>query len=190
MKWAWLSHTRPDVQYEVSQLAHVVKDLLLKNPAKKIKFLSLVLQYTFDSPGEVSNSKSDFQSIRVVGFLDAFIANNYDNSTQLGFILFIVDKYNRVVPVNFKSYKGQKSFQSVLACESIAFGDIFDREVSLENELNWIHPGYKTPTCLLIDSKSLFGVISKDLRTSIYRLMLDNVATKEAFTRDEISDIG
>lgn len=73
--------------------------------------------------------------------------------------------------------------------ELIAFSDLFDVAATLSSELGGFYAG-KIPVMLLTDSKALFDVISKVLRTSEKRTMLDIAAERDGFCDMEISDIG
>lgn len=46
MKLAWLFHTRPDVQYEVSHFVQVTEDMFIKDPQLHLKRLNNTVQYS------------------------------------------------------------------------------------------------------------------------------------------------
>ena len=79
--------------------------------------------------------KLDLTSLRIIGFSDASFAGNRDFSIQLGYIIFIGDNTDRVIPVFSKSYKARHVTRFVIGAELIAFSDIFtmQRILSLLN---------------------------------------------------------
>ena len=76
-----------------------------------------------------------------------------------------------------------------MAGEVIAFSDLFDVAAVLAAELQALI-GVKVPVQHLMDSKSLFDVISKGSRNFEKRMMLDIAAAREGFRDEGISDIG
>lgn len=98
MKLPWLANTRPDCQFEISQLEQVTNERFDKEIPSLIRRLNKATNYAVKIPA------LDHDSVRVVGFADASFANNLYLSSQLGHIFFLVDKDNRAAPVSFKSY--------------------------------------------------------------------------------------
>lgn len=142
-----------------------------------------------DHPIGITIPRLDKRSLRIVGFSDASFANNHNLSTQLGHIVFLMDKSNAAAPISFKSYKARRIVRSAMSGEVIAFSDMFDIAITLSVELSDIL-GYRVPVQLMTDSKSLFDIISKGSRTSEKRMMLDIAAAREGFRDKAISDIG
>ncbi len=131
----------------------------------------------------------DFDTLRVVGYSDASFAGNQDLTSQLVYIIFIVDVDGNAPPIHFKSYKLSRVTRSVMAAEAIAFRDMFDAAHTLTTELSSLLDR-KVPATLLTDSKSLFDVISEGTRTSEKRVMIDIAAAREGYMLGDISDIG
>jgi len=189
MKLAWLANTRPDCLYDISQLAQVTAKRFEENRYEIIRQLNKALKYAVDNPISLRIPKLDRETLRVVGYSDASFANNYDLSTQLGVICFLVDGDENCVPIHFKSYKSKRVVRSAMAGEVIAFSDLFDVAAALASELEVLYKR-KIPVQLLTDSKCLFDVISKGSRTTGKRMQLDIAAAREGFGTKVISDIG
>lgn len=189
MKLAWLSNSRPDCLFQISQLAQVTENAYERNRREIIKRLNKSIAYAIKSRTTLKVRKLRKDSLRIVGFSDASFANNHDFSTQLGYILFLADDSSSVVPILFKSYKARRVTRSAMSGEVIAFSDLFDAAAALAAELKNIL-NQTIPVQLLTDSKSLFDVISKGSRTSEKRTMLDVAAAREGFRDRVISDIG
>lgn len=189
MRLAWLANTRPDCQFEISQLAQVTENRFEADRSSFIRRLNKATRYATENFVSLKIPKLDASTARVVGFADASFANNDDLSTQLGHICLLVDDSNRSVPIHFKSYKSKRIVRSAMAGEVIAFSDLFDVAATLSAELGDLL-GRKIPVQLLTDSKSLFDVISKGSRTSEKRTMLDIAAAREGSRDKVISDIG
>lgn len=189
MKLAWLANTRPDCQFEISQLAQVTEERFSIERSSIIRRLNKATKFAVDNQVSLRVPQLDVDSLRVVGFSDASFANNYDLSTQLGHIMFLADKTGKSVPIHFKSYKSRRVVRSAMAGEVIAFSDLFDVAAALSSELKLLLDR-EVPVHLFTDSKSLFDVISKGSRTSEKRTMLDIAAAREGFRDKVISDIG
>lgn len=62
----------------------------------------------------MSIPKLDSQWIRIIGFSNVSFANNRGNLTQIDFIAFIVDKYDKGVPVQLNRIKLKDLFDLYL----------------------------------------------------------------------------
>lgn len=190
MKLAWLAHSRPDVLYEVSQLAQVTREYFEEERRTVIRRVNKVIAFVKSKPLAISFPKLDKDTLQVVGISDASFSSNLDSTSQLGYLVFLADARGSASPIFFKSYKARRVTRSVIGAELIAFSDMFDAAFSLAEELRTIHPKLGVPVKLYTDSKSLFDVISKGSKTAEKRLMLDIACAREGFRRHDISDIG
>ena len=78
MRATWLSNTRPDLQFEISQLAQVTENRFKEDAAAQLKRLNNVVRHAHDNIAHLSFPNLDLNSIRIVGYSDAAFANNYD----------------------------------------------------------------------------------------------------------------
>ena len=189
MKLAWLANTRPDLQLAISQLAQVTQARFDTNAKTYVKNLNSAIRYAHDNAASLRFPKIERSSIGLVGFSDAAYANNHDLTSQLGRIVLIMDDSNKTIPISFKSYKSRRVTRSVLSAEVIAFADLFDDAMAIRSQMEHALQ-QPVPMHLMTDSKSLFDIISKGSRTSEKRVMLDIHATRQAYQRQEISNIG
>lgn len=79
----------------------------------------------------------DMSSAKVVGFSDAFLNTNVDNTTELGYTTFIKNGLIKSVPIHFKSYKTCHIVQSVLEDALIALTNIFDTVIARRTKLTF-----------------------------------------------------
>lgn len=172
-----------------SQLAQVTEYVYNAQRAVVLRRLNEATRCAVDHHHGIDILRIGRFFLRVVGFSDASFATNYDLTTQLGHIVFLVDKRNAAEPFSFKSYKARRVVRSAMSGEVIAFNDMFDIAIALSEELQII-VGYPLPVQLLTDSKSLFDIISKGSRTSKKQTMLDIAAAREGFRDHVISDTG
>lgn len=86
--------------FEISQLSQGEKTSDVKRLNKAIKF---VVQH----PIPLKIHGLDLNTTRVVGFLDASLADNHEISTQLGHIIMLIDKPGATFPIHFKPYKSK-----------------------------------------------------------------------------------
>lgn len=134
-------------------------------------------------------SKLDAPSLKMVVFSGTTLSNNYYLSSKLGYIIFLGDRSDTVVPLIFRCYKARKITRSAMTGEVIAFSDMYDYSIALLQDLAKLM-GVSIAFQLLTDSKSLFEVIWKGARTSEKCLMLDISAAPEGFRDKIISGIG
>lgn len=189
MKLVWIANSRPDCLFEIAQLAQVTEGMFTEQPTVYIKRFNKAIKYAIDNITALKVSKLDAGTLKIVGFSDASFANNYDLSSQLGYIIFLGNRSDTVVPLVFRSYKARRISHSAMSGEVIAFSDMFDYAIAISKDIAKLL-GRTIPIQLLTDSKSLFDVISKGSRTSEKRMMLDIAAAREGFRDKIISGIG
>ena len=91
MKLAWLSNSRPDCLPEIAQLVQITDEMFNKSASTIIRRLNRATKYAVENRIRLRIPKLEKSSIRVVGFSDSSFANNEDYSSQLGYIIMIVD---------------------------------------------------------------------------------------------------
>lgn len=190
MKLAWLSHSRPDCLFEISQLTQVTKEHFAEEPRAIVRRTNKLIRFAKTNDVSLRFIQLRPLALKIFGFSDASFAGNRDLTSQLGYVVFIGDSIDRVIPLIFKSYKARRVTRSVLGAELIAFSDMFDVSYTLRCELEHLCGGDTVPVQLFTDNKTLFDVVSKGSRTSEKRLMLDIACTREGFKKMEINDIG
>lgn len=183
---AWLTHTRPDICSHANILSQVTPASFAK---AHIKLINSAVRRGQNGARGLIQHNLDLSTMRMVIFCDSSFANNFDSSTQLGFVILLTDRTRRVNWLHYSSYKSKRIVRSVLGGETYAFADGFDFGFTLRHDLQRI-TGRKIPITMLTDSQSLFNVIVKASSTTERRLMIDIRATREAYMRGEISDVG
>ena len=172
MRLAWLSNTRPDLLYEISQLAQVTQLRYDTEKKRIVQRANRAVRYAHNNPSKIMFPKLEAKSLRIVGYSDAGYSSNNDLSSQLGRIVLLMDESGAAAPIIFKSYKSRRISRSVLSAEANAFADLYDDAYALRSQLEHAL-SRAVPVHLLTDSKSLFDVISKGTRTKEKRIMLD-----------------
>ena len=136
MKLAWLSNSRQNCLFEIAQLAQITDEMFKKSAPTIIRRLHKATKYAVENRIRLRIPTLEKSSIRVVGFSDSSFANNEDYSSQLGYIIMIVDQNNLAAPIYIRSYKSRRVNRSALSAEVIAFSDMFDISASLIAELS------------------------------------------------------
>lgn len=103
MRLAWLSSSRPDCLFEISQLAQVTEANFESSKIACIRRLNKAVKYAIDNRVRLKVPKLDQETLRVFGFSDSSFVNNTDLSSQLGHVVSLSDATNSVVPLSFKS---------------------------------------------------------------------------------------
>lgn len=190
MNLAWLSHSRPDCMFEVSQITQVTEKIFSEGRPETLRGVDKLVKFAKEKIVMLQFFELELKFLKIIGFSDASFARNRDLTFQLGYIVSVGDSKNYVVPLLFKSYKARKVNRSVKGAEMIVFCNMFDAALALRNELKFLHPGSEISLNLLTDSKTMFDVIFKGTRTCEKRLMLDIAGARERFRNRDISDIG
>ena len=178
MKLAWLANLRPNLLFEISQLAQITSDTFEQHPRKNARRLNKAIQYAISNPASICLPKLERSSLRIISYSDAGFGTNADATSQLGRIVIIMDGSGPAVPILFKSYKSRRVDRLILGGEIMAFSDAFDDAMDLRHQLEQALQ-QKLPLQMLTDSKSLFDVISKGSRTSERRLMIYMASVRE-----------
>jgi hypothetical protein len=147
-----------------------------------VKHLRKTASFTLTYP------KLDINLLTLKVYTDASYANNYDGSSQLGYIIFLAEATRKCQPIVWPSHKSRCVTRSVLGSETMAFADGFDAAYSLKHDLQTI---LKRSVDILMytDSLSLFDVITKSSTTAEKRLMIDFMVVREAYDRMEIAQL-
>jgi Reverse transcriptase (RNA-dependent DNA polymerase) len=190
MKLMWMIHTRPDVAYCAATASQVTLDQWTTSSGAAIRRLNATIKRLRSSPEEAMRfPKLDRRTLRICVFSDASFANNEDMSSQMGYIVFLIDGENRCATMSFKSVKCKRVTRSVLAAEAIAFAEGFDQGYALKLDLQEAL-GMHVPLTILTDSKTLFDVITKASYTQEKRILIDLASAREGYRKLEIDDIG
>jgi hypothetical protein len=83
-------------------------------------------------------SESQYQLTDSELYTDASYANNFDGSSQLGYIIFLADASGKCQPIVWSSHKFCRVTRSVLGSETMAFADGFDAAYSLKHDVQTI----------------------------------------------------
>lgn len=91
--------------------------------------------------------------------------------------------------MDFSSKKSRRVVRSIMRGEIFALADGFDRSFMLRHDLERIY-AEKVPLYILKDSKQVFDTITMASTTTKRRLLIDIAAARQAYNRQEISNIG
>lgn len=185
-KLSWVCNTRPDICAAVSILSQVT-DKTFENTTYKL--VNKVIKHLKATPNlGLVFPKLDIASVYLLVYSDAATNSGSDYKCQLGYIILLMDAYNRCSILQFSSHKSRRVTRSSLAGETIALADAFDNVFLLQHDLQRIL-GKQIPILMMTDSKLLFDVITGNKYTTEARLMVDIAAVREAYNQRTISNI-
>jgi hypothetical protein len=131
----------------------------------------------------------DLDSLYIRGYSDASFGMNVDGSSQIGYCILLMDKFDRFATIKFWSGKCHRVTHSAMAAETCAFAEAFDAAFVLKHSLE--KPLKRQIRLqMLTDSKQLFDAVSHSTQTKEKRILIDIAASKQSFERHEISDLG
>jgi hypothetical protein len=160
-KLSWAAHTRPNVSCATAQAGQVTDSMYAKEPLTYIKELNVVVKHLRKTASfTLKYPKLDINSLTLKEYTDASYANNFDGSSQLGYIIFLADASGKYQPIVWSSHKSRRVTRSVPGIETMAFADEFDAAYSLKHDLQAILK-QSVDILMYTNSLSLFDVITK-----------------------------
>jgi hypothetical protein len=144
----------------------------------------------------------DLREAKLMVFVDSSFANNKDLSSQLGFILMLVNESPRTDTnntftihgnvIHYSSTKCKRVTRSVLASEIYGMVNGFDMGTTIATTLRMVTERLGLLVILLVvctDSYSLYECLVKLGTTKEKRLMIDIMALRQSYERREIAEI-
>lgn len=185
--FAWLGHSRPDLCAAINRAAQVSAKTFAK---RHVQELNKAIKYARSTEDLVLSYRPlDRSTLHLRVYADASFASNDDNSSQLGFIILLCDAADRCHVLAYSSKKSRRVVRSIMAGEVYAFANAFDEAFIVKHDLERLYKQH-VPMTMLTDSKQLFDVITRASHTTEKRLMIDIAAAREAYNRNEISNVG
>ena len=135
MRLAWLPNTRPDLLFEISQLAQVTLEISEQDDRAHWKRLNKAIRYARVNVTNLRIPSLECKSIRTKGHSDAAFHNNHDLKSQLGRIIILVDDNNSAIPIIFKSNKSRRVTVSFLSAELTVFENLFDDIMAIRSQI-------------------------------------------------------
>lgn len=137
---------------------------------------------------------------KIMVFTDGLFANNKDMSSQIEFILALVNENShndmqfdiRGNLIHWSSTKCKRMTRSVLASEIYGMVNSFDIGLSISTTFSIVAEQLGLPSLPLVictDSRSLYECLVKLGTTKEKRLMIDIMALRESYQRREITEI-
>jgi hypothetical protein len=183
----WVTHTRPDSACAVTQAAQVPQETF---DSRSISDLSGIIKYLSQiSEVSLKFAPLELSSLRMCVYTDASQAYSEDLSSQVGYIIVLMDNTNRASIAHYQSHKSQRVSRSSMAGDTLTFADGCDNAFLLRHELESML-GQPVPLIMFTDSKALFNVLIRNKVTMERRLKVDVAAARQAYHSMIISNIG
>jgi hypothetical protein len=148
---SWATHTRPDICCAVNQAAQMKQSRFDEDPTIYVMDINKITKYLYSLDLPLKFSKLDPNSLQLTVYSDASFANNYNMSSQLGYIIFLSDKTRSCNQLHYSSHKSKTVIRSILGDEVMAFADAFDMAMIVRHDLrNLLHRN--VPITILTDS--------------------------------------
>ena len=119
--------TRPEISFEVCQVSTRVKNATVAD----ILSINKVIKFVKSTPSSISIPKLGLKSLSITVFADASFNNLPDGGGQGGYIIFLNDKYNSVIPLSWNSTRLRRVARSSLVAETLAMSDACDSAIFL-----------------------------------------------------------
>lgn len=185
-KLAWVVNSRPDIACAVSFASQVTRSTFNDQSHKLLNRIVKHLRATKNVC--LQYPQLQLSTLQITAYSDASFKNNVDNTSQLGYIIFLTDASGKCCVISFSSHKSRRVTRSSMAGETIALAEAFDLSFILKHDLQRML-GREIPLLLFTDSKLLFDVITGNRYTTEARLMVDVASVREAYNQKIISNI-
>lgn len=150
-KFVWIASTRPDITATRNIFSQVTTDNFTMD---NIKQMNKAIRYLKDSAEEKLRYETmNLDKARIVAFADSSHATNHDQTSQIGYLIFLTDGelWNLI---QFKSTKSRRVVRSPLAAEVHALAEAADAAITTQHEQQvLLRRNFRIR--LLTDSKSL-----------------------------------
>lgn len=187
----WVARqTRPDVMYDVSSLASMMKHATVKTIVdinkviRKLKSSSIGLKFQYLGRTE---------SLEMVIFSDSSLGNLPDGGTQGGHLVLLMGEDGRFSPLTWQSKRIRRIVRSTLAGETLALSDGIDSGLFLATLFVELTTGQTKPEMLPIrcitDNKSLYDAVQSTKFVADKRLRLEISNIKEIVQSGQIKQL-
>lgn len=175
---------RPDATYAFSIASQITK------PEKKdFKQLNKTISRTLNGVNKGINFiPLDLDTVFMAVFVDAGFAANPDSSSQLGFVITLMDNEGNANIVHYGSLKFERVTRSVLASELFAMVHGFDIACTIRLTLNKM-PNRVIALHVYTDSRSLYECLIRINQTTEKRLLIDLRMLRQSCERREITEV-
>jgi hypothetical protein len=181
------SMCRPDVASVAQLLASAVRGPISNKIHTRMRELISYCHETADIGLNFVNLNPD--SLRLILFTDASFGNAEGLSSQLGFVVALVDDTDKANIVHYGSQKSKRVTRSVLAAEVLGLVYGWDQAFVVQHTIQEVL-GRTVPVDAYVDSRTTFDCVAKNAVTLEKRLAIDVSALRQSHSLGELSRIG
>jgi hypothetical protein len=159
----WLVYARPDICARVAKIAQVTEQHFQTDAKKYFRMLEDRFQHVqmYDI---FLNYPAHQDSLYIRGCVDASFGMSVDSSSQIGYCVLLVDKFDRFAIIKFRSGTCHRVTRSAMVAETCALAECFDAAFVLKHCLEMLLRR-QIRLQMLTDSKQLFDAISHSTQT-------------------------
>ena len=178
--------SRPDVTCAVNQLSQVKATEATESHFKR---LDNVFRRLKSDTYELQFGNVDLETAELHVFADASFACNKDFSSQLGYVVVIVDRDKNCSLIAWSSVKSKRVTRSVLAAELYSIAQAYDAGFAIRHCVSKLLQR-EVSLRVFTDSKTLFDSIVTLCSMTEKRLLIDIAGLREAYRNRELSNLG
>ena len=178
-----VSVSRPEYAFAFSVLGSVQSKPKMSD---FIRYAKAVKEMKSTVMSQMVIKKLNVSNLRLVVYSDASLGNVQDASSQIGYLIFLVDGHNSAVLVSWASKKSKRVARSTLTAETLAATEAIDNAVVMKESIEEILKIQLPPIILRTDNKSLHDAIRTTNTLSEKRLMIDMSALRQMSDRKEV----
>ena len=185
----WLcTQTRPDISFGTCQASITYKDSTIKTIIAVNKTIRKLQNEEFDLKFV---DLGDLRKCKFLVFSDASYRNLLDGGSQGGYIIFLANNDNKVIPIQWQSRRIRRIVRSTLAAECLSLLDAVEAAFLLKCLLNEMLKDHTTDVKIesFIDNKSLYDAINTTKCVEDKRLRIDIASLREKLENKEVSKV-
>ena len=126
--------------------------------------------------------------VKIHVYADAAFAGNNDLTSQLGYVIALVDDNGTANVIHYSSTKARRATKSVLAAKLFAVAAAFDYASTLKGCIDDIY-ARDVPLVLCTYSRSLFELVIGLTSTTEKRLLIDLASLRKSYELRDIAEI-
>lgn len=132
-KLAWVVNSRPDIACAVSFASQITPSTFTSESFKSLNKIIKHLKSTADL--SLKYPRFDLDTIHITVYSDSSFNNNSDHTSQLRYVILLMDGNNRCCIIQYSSHKSRRVVRSSAAGETIALADEFDQSFILKYDI-------------------------------------------------------
>lgn len=170
----------------------VMREAEVETSATEHVTINKVIKFVKNEPSRIVFPKLELHSLKLRTYADASFNNLPKGGSQGGHIVFLMDRFQKSLPLSWNSTRIKRVVRSTLAAETLSLSEGCDTAFFLSNLIDEIFPTNTHPFVTveaITDNQSLHDIVRTTKQIQDKRLRVDVSSIREMAERNEIEVI-